>query len=168
MPRVAHSCSCPKDSSALELKEDLAADAVAESQVDERQHRDQKRERQSDYRHGKQEERRDREEDAAQSLSEVVGLWPVPDRSRLDDAARLMQHEPGVGGALADAAVGDHLFVGDDALAAVDLLQLVETLEGSVLSVDGRSPRDAGRGRDVAAALRAFLRQVLRGKQLAG
>src|SRR5207247_6784573 len=68
--------------------------------------------------------------------------------------------------ALADAAVRDHLLVGDDALSAVDLLQLVGALESTVLGVDGAGPRDARRGRNVAAALRAFLGQVFRGEQL--
>src|SRR4029077_10275300 len=65
------------------------------------------------------------------------------------------------------SAVGDDLAVGRDALAAVDLLQLFSALEGAVLGVDGRAPRNADRGRDMATALRAFLRQVLRRQQLA-
>jgi len=77
-----------------------------------------------------------------------------------------VQHEPRVRRALADAAVGDHFLVRNDTLAAVDVLQLIDALEGAVLGVDRGRPRDAGRGRDVAAALRAFLRQVFRGEQL--
>src|ERR1700736_1037386 len=82
-------------------------------------------------------------------------------------AEKLLEHEPRVRGPLADAAVGDDLAVGRDALAAVDLLQLFVALEGSVLGVDGGAPRDADGVRDMAAALRAFLGQFLRSEQLA-
>ena len=69
-------------------------------------------------------------------------------------------------GALADAAVSDDLFVGGDALVAVDRLQLLDALEAAVLRVDSGAPRDTDRRRDVAAALRALLRKVLRREQL--
>ena len=51
-------------------------------------------------------------------------------------AEELVQHEPGVARTLADAAVGDDVLVGGDALAAVERVQLVGGLEGAVL-VDG-------------------------------
>ena len=55
-------------------------------------------------------------------------------------AEQLVQHEPGVGRALADPAVGDdRLALGDHALAGVELAQLVGRLEGAVL-VDGLRP----------------------------
>src|SRR5215216_5968834 len=47
---------------------------------------------------------------------------------------QLAEHEPGVAGALADAAVGDDVVVGLEAeLALVDGPQLVDLLEGAVL-----------------------------------
>src|SRR5581483_7113450 len=79
----------------------------------------------------------------------------------------LVEHEPRVRGPLADAAVRDDLAVRRDALPAVDLLQLVVALERAVLGVDRGAPRDADGSRDVAAALGALLRQVLRCEQLA-
>src|SRR5688500_6447948 len=47
-------------------------------------------------------------------------------------AEQLVQHEPGVAGALADAAVGDDVLVRRDALALVERAQLVGRLEGLV------------------------------------
>src|SRR5215472_2053266 len=82
-------------------------------------------------------------------------------------AEQLFKDEPGVCGALADTAVGDDLAVVRDALAAIDLTELVRALEGAVL-VDRGRPGDVHRGRDVAAPLGALLRQVLGGQQLAG
>src|SRR5215472_9559614 len=81
-------------------------------------------------------------------------------------AEELVENEPGVSGALTDAAVGDHFAVTGDSLAGVDLPQVGLVFEGAVLLYRG-GPGDVGSGRDVAAALSAFLRQVLRSQQLA-
>src|SRR4051794_11690830 len=70
-------------------------------------------------------------------------------------AEQLVQHEPGVPRALADAAIGDHRPAGH-ALVAVQLAQLVGRLEGAVLP-DRLGPRDRGRTRDVARALGALV-----------
>src|SRR6185437_11085119 len=48
-------------------------------------------------------------------------------------AEQLVQHEPRVRRALADAAVGDDVVAVEDALARVELAQIVRVLEGSVL-----------------------------------
>src|SRR4028119_762555 len=54
-------------------------------------------------------------------------------------AEQVLEHEPGVAGALPDTAVGDDLAVaGEAGLALVDLLELVRALEGAVLP---RRPR---------------------------
>ena len=63
-----------------------------------------------------------------------------------------------MGGALADAAVGDDLSVSGDALAAVDLPKLLDRLERAVRLVDGAGPGDIGSAGDVSAALGALLR----------
>src|ERR1700752_34987 len=55
----------------FELEEDLAAEAVAERQVDERQRCDQKSQRDGCDRRDEKQDRRDAEEDAAQPLREV-------------------------------------------------------------------------------------------------
>src|SRR5260221_89964 len=70
---------------------------------------------------------------------------------------QLRQHEPGVRGALADAAVRDNLAVGCDALAAIDRTQLVGGLERAVGGIGCRGPGGALRPRNGAAALGAFL-----------
>src|SRR3954470_20087514 len=55
-------------------------------------------------------------------------------------AEQLVEHEPGVRRALADAAVGDdRVAVGDHALAGVELLELLAGLERPVLP-DGLRP----------------------------
>src|SRR5215472_6679572 len=90
-PRAADSCS--DETSFLELEEDLAAEAVPERQVDERQRRHQERERQRCDRQDEKQDRGDAQEDSTQSLREVVGFRPVLDRSRLDDAGRLQDLE---------------------------------------------------------------------------
>src|SRR5882757_7844907 len=64
-------------------------------------------------------------------------------------AEQLVEHEPGVRRALADAAVGDDRLAGQDALARVELLQLVARLERPVLA-DRLGPGDRRRARDVA------------------
>src|SRR5439155_19420133 len=63
-------------------------------------------------------------------------------------APQLGQGEPGVGGALADPAVGDDLLVPCHARPAVQPLELVGGLERAVL-VGRLGPRDVGRPRDV-------------------
>src|SRR5829696_1280279 len=79
---------------------------------------------------------------------------------------QLVQHEPGVRRALADPAVGDHLFAVRHALALVELAQLVGRLEGAVLAHRLR-PRDGGRARDVPGALSALLLVARHRDQLA-
>src|SRR5215216_7148796 len=80
---------------------------------------------------------------------------------------QLAEHEPGVAGALADAAVGDDVVVGLEAeLALVDGPQLVDLLEGAVL-VGRPLPGHVGRAGDVAAAQRPLLGVVGHGQQLA-
>src|SRR3954452_11708060 len=54
-------------------------------------------------------------------------------------AEQLVEHEPGVRRALADAAVGDDPLAAEDALTAVELAQLVGGLERPVL-LDGLRP----------------------------
>src|SRR2546425_2128808 len=76
-------------------------------------------------------------------------------------AEQVLEHEPGVRTALADAAVRDGLAFPVDALTAVDLTELLGALEAAVLG-DGGRPRNVLRSRDVAPTLRAFLWQVLR------
>src|SRR5215207_10452935 len=82
-------------------------------------------------------------------------------------AEQLPQHEPGVAGALADAAVGDGRLAVVVALLGVERLELLVALEGAVL-VGRLAPRDVLGGRDVAALLRLLLRQVRGGEDLAG
>src|SRR5215211_3937020 len=72
-------------------------------------------------------------------------------------AEQLTQYEPGVARALADAAIGDHVLVRSNALAAVDLSELLRTLEGAILIGRGR-PGNALRAQHVAAPLRTLLR----------
>src|SRR5687768_1250466 len=84
---------------------------------------------------------------------EVAPLGPravvVPD---VLHAHQVLEDEPGVARALADAAVGDGRPVGLDAGGAVELLQVVGGLESTVL-VARLAPGHARRARDVAAAL---------------
>src|SRR6266516_2261758 len=83
------------------------------------------------------------------------------------EAEELAQHEPGVAGALADPAVGDHVVTGiEPQLALVQRAQLLDGPEGAV--VVGRPlPGDVARPRDVAPADRALLRVVGHVQQLA-
>src|SRR5689334_6982755 len=74
---------------------------------------------------------------------------------------QLVQHEPGVRGALADPAVRDGVLAEVDPGVGVQGLQLVVGAEGAVV-VGRLAPRDAGRGRDVTRALRLLLRKVSR------
>src|SRR5438105_1136500 len=74
------------------------------------------------------------------------------------EAEQVGQDEPGVARALADAAVGDDVVVGRQALLLlVDLTELVGRLEAAVL-VRRPLPRDAGGSGDVAAAQGSLLR----------
>src|SRR6185312_10193099 len=66
-------------------------------------------------------------------------------------AEQVLESEPRMRAALADAAVGDHLTVSIDAL--IELLQRIGGLEGTVL-VGRFRPRNIGRAGDMAAALR--------------
>src|SRR6476646_646936 len=61
-------------------------------------------------------------------------------------AEQLVQDEPAVAGALADAAVGDDVLVGGHADVAVDPGQLLVGLEGAVLAGRG-GPGHVGRPR---------------------
>ena len=80
----------------------------------------------------------------------------------------MLEHEPGVGGALTDAAVGDDLIrLADSGLFGVDLLQLGPGLEGAVL-VGGLAPGHVGRGGDVATAQCAFAFEAGSNGHLAG
>src|SRR3990170_6916146 len=65
---------------------------------------------------------------------------------------QVLEDEPGVGGALTDAAVGDDLLVGGDALALIEGPQFVDGLEGAVLAY-GLAPGDVLGARNVAHAL---------------
>src|SRR3990172_2133494 len=67
-------------------------------------------------------------------------------------AEQVLQDEPGVRGALADAAVGDGRLVLRHAGPSVELGQLVRGLEGAVL-VHRVRPGDVRGAGDVAAAL---------------
>src|SRR5436309_2747507 len=72
-------------------------------------------------------------------------------------AEEVRQYEPGVSGALSDAAVGDDVFVRRDTLTLVELRELVGRLEGAIF-VHCLRPDDVLRSGDVSAALRPFLR----------
>src|SRR2546421_2952204 len=91
------------------------------------------------------------------------GSVVVPD---VGIAEQVVQDEPGVGGAFADPAIGDHGLVGSHALRFVEGAELVGGLEGAILA-NRLAPRDVGGTRNVAAALGALLGQVFRSQQLA-
>src|SRR5215211_1324633 len=82
-------------------------------------------------------------------------------------AEQLVQHEPGMGRALADAAVGDHVLVGGHPLGAVELGQLVVGEELAGGAVDRLGPGDVDRTGDVAGPLGGLLGQVVGGQLLA-
>src|SRR5947209_2393926 len=67
----------------------------------------------------------------------------------------ILQHEPRVARALADAAIRDHRLVGRDALRAVQRLQLVGALERPIVVARLR-PRDALRAGNVPTTLTGF------------
>ena len=81
-------------------------------------------------------------------------------------AQQLMQHEPGVGRPLADAAIGDHAPVGSDALALVQGVELVGRPEGAVV-VGGLASGDVHRAGNVARHLSLLLGQMLGREALA-
>src|ERR687897_24703 len=81
-------------------------------------------------------------------------------------AQQLMQHEPGVGRPLADAAIGDHASVGNDALALVEGVELVRRPEGAVI-VGSPAPGDVHRTGNVARHLSLLLGQMLGRETLA-
>src|SRR5216684_2113084 len=92
MPRAV--CSRRANQSPLaKLEVDLTSKAIAERQVDEGEYRNEKGVSQTDHRNRQQEHGRDHEENAAQSLREVVRLRTILNRTRLDDAARLQDLE---------------------------------------------------------------------------
>src|SRR6185437_8724966 len=68
-------------------------------------------------------------------------------------AQQIFQHEPGVGAALSDAAVGDYFAVAVHAFAAVELLQGLGGFERAVL-IRRLRPRNIRRARNVTGALR--------------
>src|SRR5829696_1155822 len=82
-------------------------------------------------------------------------------------AEQFVQHEPGVGAALADPAVGDHVLAGLDALGAVQLGQLAVAEELAGGAVDRLGPGDVDRAGDVARPLGGLLGQVVGGELLA-
>src|SRR5438132_13287512 len=68
------------------------------------------------------------------------------------EAEQLLEHEPRVRRTLADAAVGDHVLIGRDALVAVQLTQVFGRLERAIL-VGRLGPRDTLGTRHVPRAL---------------
>src|SRR5450759_4807316 len=102
-PIAARSCA---DQTALaELVVDLTAQAVPERQVDEREHSDQERNRESRHQEGawtkitrqkrwsEYRERRDGEKDSAEALGEVVRLRPILHGSGFDNPAWFQNRE---------------------------------------------------------------------------
>src|SRR5260370_39979742 len=59
--------------------------------------------------------------------------------ANLVEAQQILEHEPGMRAALADAAVSDDFAWAGDALVAVELLQIIERFEGAVF-VGGLRP----------------------------
>src|SRR5690606_41501134 len=68
------------------------------------------------------------------------------------EAQQLLKDEPSVAGALADAAVSDHVLVRRHADLFVEAPQLIGGLEGAVL-IDRLGPRHVNRGGDVPGPL---------------
>src|SRR3954471_18566434 len=86
----------------------------------------------------------------------------VPDAA---EAEQLMQDEPRMARPFADPAVRDDVLVAGDALARIQRLELLASLERPVLA-HGLRPRDRRRTRDVARAL-CGLAHARRGDDLA-
>src|SRR5262245_58629194 len=82
-------------------------------------------------------------------------------------AEQLAEHEPRMGAALADPAVGDDRLVRRHSLGAVELAQLVGRLERAVVAY-GLGPRDRVGGRDVPCPLRALLLVAGRRDEVSG
>src|SRR5215475_12338212 len=90
---------------------------------------------------------------ADRRADEIAPFGPRPVvAAHVVEAQEVLQLEPGVRAALADAAIGDDLFAAVDPLASVKLLQLVVVLEGAVFP-RGLDPGDVGRARNVACPL---------------
>ena len=83
------------------------------------------------------------------------------------EAEQLVEHEPGVAGALSDAAVRDHVAIRRDPLGAIELAELFRVLERAVVA-DGLRPRDVRSAGYVAGTLGTFLRQRRGREQLPG
>src|SRR5579875_439924 len=81
-------------------------------------------------------------------------------------AQQVMQREPRMTAALADAAIGNDLFIGRHAFTTIDFAQLLRRFESSILAYS-RAPGDIGRAWNVTTALCALLWQVCRRQQLA-
>src|SRR6266850_533725 len=71
-------------------------------------------------------------------------------------AEQILQNEPGMRAAFPDAAVGDDLVGSGDALGLIELLKILERLEGAVL-VGSLRPRDICGFGDVSRALGGFV-----------
>src|SRR6266699_1641739 len=76
-----------------------------------------------------------------------------------------VQHEPGVATAFPDATIGDHLFVGSDAMACIQRAQFLRRLEGAIFP-HGHRPGNIDRPWNVPASLRPLLMPVGRSEQL--
>src|SRR5204862_7816193 len=67
------------------------------------------------------------------------------------DSNQMLQHEPRMARAFADAAIGDHWRARRDSCATIQRFQLVDALECAVIVARLR-PRNALRSRDMTAA----------------
>src|SRR5207237_7418006 len=75
--------------------------------------------------------------------------------AHLVEAQQILEHEPGVRAALADAAVSNDFILAVNALGFIELLQIVEGFEGAVF-VGGLRPGNIGGLRNVTGALCGF------------
>src|SRR5579871_400076 len=80
-------------------------------------------------------------------------------------AQQIVQYKPGMAAALPNATIGHHLFVRRDTLACIQHAQFLRWLEGAIF-LDGHRPGNVGRPWNMPPALRAFLGQMCRSKQL--
>src|SRR5260370_32850093 len=80
-------------------------------------------------------------------------------------AEQVVQHEPGMAAALANATIGHHFLLRSNPFAFVQGTELIRRFEGAIFA-DGQRPGNIGRARDVPTSLRALLGQVRRGEQL--